>query len=149
MFYWDANNEAERKKDQKKRKLTHKKFKEYEDEMCAALGIHQETWNTYKRDIISIFGSYNPKVKYAGRGDSRKWTLTGWLVPEPFDNFIFYCHDGFYKLIETMPNIYGDFKPSADNIMELMMEIANDKKNGKNKETFLPEIFKFFVKWLG
>lgn len=124
-------------------KLTKKKFLEYEVDICKVMGFNSTVWNMYKRDIVSVFGTYNPRVKYAGRGDSRKWTLTGWLVPEPFDNFIFYVHDGFYKLIDAMPNIYGCFKEKADKIMDEMMEIK------ANRPTFLPEIYHLFVRVFG
>lgn len=127
---------------EKRKKLTHKKFKEYEREICSKMGFGTNVWNMYKNDIIREFGYYNPKVKYAGRGDSRKWTLSGWLVPEPFDNFIFYVHDAFYKLVES-DSSYNLLKEKSDKIMENMMEIK------ANRPTILPEIYHFFVKLFG
>jgi hypothetical protein len=123
--------------------LTQKKFKEYEKEICEKMDFSVSVWKMYQRDIVQFFGEYNPKVKYAGRGDSRKWTLTGWLIPEPFDNFIYYVHDGFYKLTETMPSIYGCDKEKIDLIMEEMMEIK------ANRPTLIPELYYRFVRWFG
>ncbi len=123
--------------------LTQKKFKEYEKEICEKMGFGFGVWELYQIDIIQFFGEYNPKVKYAGRGDSRKWTLTGWLVPEPFDNFIFYVHDGFYKLIKDYELVYECFKPRADEIMEEMMKIK------ANRPSLLPDLYYRFVRWFG
>lgn len=120
-----------------KNNLTFKKFKEYEKEICKRMSFSKNVWVEYRTDIICYFGYYDPNIKYAGRGDSSKPNLSEKLIPEPYDNFIYYVHDGFYELIKKRKD-YHLFKDRADNIMEEMMNI-------KAKCKLLPKLYRFFV----
>lgn len=118
--------------------LTERKFTRYEHAICKRMGFTRDVWRIYQSDITTCFGEYDETVTYAGAGDSRTGSITEVLVPELYDNFIYYVHDGFYKLIRE-DSRYKCFKNIADDIMEEMMEIAADKP------TLWPEIYRFFV----
>lgn len=121
-----------------KKILTHKKFKEYEKEICKRMDFSADVWNLYKKDIIDNFGFYDSNITYAGRGDSRNFSVSETLVPELYDNFIYYVHDGFYHM-EKIDKLYSNKREFHNDLMEEMMEI---KANGF---TLWPEIYGFFV----
>ncbi len=135
--------------EKQKRKLTLKKFAEYEKEICKKQGFSKGVWRSYRNDIMWYSELYDPNVNYAGRGDSREFNITEKIVPELYDNFIFFVHDRFYDLIYKANHkhrfvaYYQVFKPRADRIMKDMMEIK------AKRPTILPEIYHFFVKWFG
>jgi hypothetical protein len=140
--------------EKQKRKLTIKKFAEYEKQICKRMGFNKGVWRGYRDDILKYCEPYDPEVSYAGRGDSRSFHLTEILVPEVFDNWIYYKHDKMYELIDlaadgNAPLFYEFIKDTADDMMYEEMEIANEIENGKNDNTILPEIYHFFVKWFG
>lgn len=119
-----------------------KKWYEYERYICKKMGFSKSVWRAYAEDIEQIFGEYDPEIKYAGRGDSddANESISSKIVPELYDNFIYYVHDGFYHLIKYTYG-YGFFKPKADKIMKLMMQ----KKGAK----ILDDIYYFFVRCFG
>ncbi|MCP4991538.1 MAG: hypothetical protein GY928_37420 [Colwellia sp.] len=135
--------------EKQKKKLTLKKFAEYEKEICKRMGFSKDVWRMYRDDIMKYGELYDPNVTYAGRGSSENFDITEKLVPELFDNFIYFTHDRFYTLIDLARyNVYylrsyKLFKPKADKIMKEMMEIK------AKRPTILPEIYHFFVKWFG
>ena len=115
--------------------LTQKRFSEYKEYVCKKMNIGEELYDLVAIDVEQYFGFYNPFVKYAGAGDSsdknEHWTSK--IVPEPYDNFIYYVHDGIYSLIENghknpfticyqynMPG-FGNWKAFADKMMFTMM----------------------------
>ncbi len=140
--------------EKQKKKLTLKKFAEYEKEICKRMGFSKSVWRMYRDDIIKYGELYDPNVTYAGRGSSREFNLSEVIVPEVFDNWIYYFHDEQYRLIELAEKnpilrFYRHLKATADDIMKALMEIKNKMINGKDDETILPEIYHFFVKWFG
>ena len=126
-----------------RKKLTISKFNEYEKKICKAMGFSKSVWRQYRKDIIEHFGYYDPNVTYAGRGDSREFSISEKIVPELYDNFIYYVHDAFYKLTKVLRSIYVFFKEKADIIMKKMMEIK------VGRFSVMPSIFHFFVKYFG
>ncbi len=72
-------------------------------------------------------GDYEPKVRYAGSGDSsdEDESLTSKLVPEFNSNFVFCIHDYIYSMIERRVLPYDsvniDWRKRADELMEVMM----------------------------
>ena len=129
------------------KKQTKRNFKKYEKKICEKMKFSYHVWNCYRDDIMLYFGEYNPVITYAGHGDSRDDNLSEKLVPELYDNFIYYVHDGFYHLINTKIKGYGLFKDRADLIMKNMMEIAQENKGIKN--SLMDEIYYLAVKWFG
>lgn len=117
--------------------LTQKKFKEYRDYVCRKMKIGKHLYDVIASDIEQYFEPYNPKTLYAGAGDSsdKNESLTSKIVPEAYDNFIYYVHDGFYKIIRLAkteleenlkyytytPTRYKDWKKFADKLMFIMM----------------------------
>lgn len=72
-------------------------------------------------DIETLKDPYNKNISYAGRGDSRKFSISELLVPELGINHVFYIHDRMYELADK--KICGYTKEFADSFMDNLMEL--------------------------
>lgn len=109
--------------------------------------VLKEYWDktpNYSKSVLKITESdidkycndpYDPTIKYAGRLDSRVFTITGLLVPEFDMNEIFYVHDRMYELAKK--KIVGYTKEFADLLMRDLMIAAG--------HPILAEIYYFAV----
>lgn len=89
-------------------------------------------------DICDYCPAYDPNLKYAGRGNSSKFTITGFLVPELGINEVFYIHDCMYFL--TTLGITGYSKELSDSLMKDLMEIEGFK--------YISKLYYYVVKYL-
>lgn len=75
------------------------------------------------KDIEALNDPYDANVTYGGRGDSRKFSFTEWLVPEftNANNKIFYIHDKMYELWQK--GLIGYSKVFADKLMYIFLKL--------------------------
>ena len=75
------------------------------------------------KDIEELCDPYDSNISYGGRGDSRKFSISEWLVPEftEANNKIFYIHDKMYELWKK--GVLGYSKSFADKLMYRMLKI--------------------------
>lgn len=106
-----------------KKSYTILKFKEYEKDICKLLKISKKEWNILRDDIIEVAGLFDKTKTYAGYGQSG--TLGDKMIPDLYDPFIYYIHDGLYTLVKENEK-YKNFKSDADIYMrELMLSKAS------------------------
>ena len=120
------------------------KFSEYESYICEKMHFSKDVWYMIATDIEKYYGAYNSDVNYAGPGTSEKFNIFEVLVPEPFDNFIYYMHDGLYRLIildKDELDVYNSWTEKADLILKHMMEFKGAK--------ILDDIYYMAVKFFG
>ena len=72
-------------------------------------------------DINKYCKPMDDDISYAGRGNSREFSFSEWLVPELGVNNIFYIHDCMYEL--WLLGISGYSKEFADDLMDNLMEM--------------------------
>lgn len=79
----------------KKRKLTLKKFKKKKKYMCKKLNINSDVYDFYVKTIIKYMGHYDPNKTYCGQGEDGDK-----LVPDLWYRNPGYDHDGLVSAIE-------------------------------------------------
>ncbi len=98
----------------------------------------QSVLEVIEQDINDLNDPYDPLIRYAGRGDSRTFHLSEWLVPEFEYNEIFYIHDKMYDLWKR--GVIGYSKELADDLMYELLEY---------EEFVFTEIYYLAVKTFG